>query len=232
MITRRAAQDRGHADHGWLDSHHTFSFSSYYDPAHMGFSDLRVINEDRVSPGQGFGRHSHKNMEIISYVLDGELEHRDSMGHGSVIRPGDVQLMSAGSGIAHSEFNGSKERPVHFLQIWILPDRHDSPPTYQERRFEAQERQGALRLLVSPSGEQGSLKILQDMRLYGALLDAGQSLTHALEPGRRAWVQVARGALRVNDVALEAGDGAALADEALVTLTAQRDAEFLLFDLR
>lgn len=232
MITVRHAQERGHANHGWLDSYHTFSFSSYYDPAHMGFGDLRVINEDRVEGGMGFGTHSHKNMEIISYVLDGALQHKDSMGNGSTMRPGDVQLMSAGRGVAHSEFNGSTDELVHFLQIWVVPSQNNTESGYQQRHFTAQARQNTWRLLVSPDVEQESLKILQDMRLYGALLEPGHQLTYEPKAGRRLWVQVARGQVMINGVTLRAGDGAALEAEAAVGVEAQEAAELLLFDLR
>lgn len=232
MITIRHAQERGHANHGWLDSHHTFSFSSYYDPAHMGFGDLRVINEDRVQGGMGFGTHSHQNMEIISYVLDGALEHKDSMGNGSTMRPGDVQLMSAGRGVAHSEFNGSTDELVHFLQIWVLPAKSQTEPGYQQRHYSEASRQNTWRLLVSPDGEQGSLKILQDMKLYGALLEPGHKLTYEPQAGRRLWVQVARGQVTLNGQTLRAGDGAAIQAEAAIGVEAQEAAELLLFDLR
>lgn len=231
MLKIRHANQRGHANHGWLDSHHTFSFASYYDPAHMGFRALRVINEDRVTPGAGFGAHPHQNMEIISYVLAGGLQHRDSMGNGSVIRPGDVQLMSAGRGVTHSEFNASEKEPVHFLQIWIIPQERGTPPGWDQRAFPAEERQGRLRLLVSPDGRDGSLSIRQDAALYGALLAPGESARLPLQPGRHAWVQVARGQVRLRGATLQAGDGAALSDEEAVLLEGVEDAEVLVFDL-
>src|SRR3954468_2058737 len=195
MLKIRRAGERGHANHGWLDSHHTFSFASYYDPAHMGFRALRVTNEDRVAAGQGFGTHSHRDMEIISYVLEGALEHKDSMGNGSVLRPGDVQRMSAGSGVTHSEFNHSKTQVVHFLQIWIQPNVVGIEPSYEEVRFEAQAKTGRLALIASPTGAEGSVRIHQDARIYAALLDGEQKLSHALHSGRRAFVHLVRGAL-------------------------------------
>jgi len=231
MIQVRRSEDRGHVRHGWLDSHHTFSFADYYDPAEMGFRALRVINEDRVAPGEGFPTHSHRDMEILSYVLEGGLEHKDSLGTGSVIRPGDVQRMSAGTGVAHSEFNASKKEPVHFLQIWILPERKSLKPGYEQKHFSEESRQGQLRLIASPGGEEGSVSIHQDVRLYSALLGKGQTVTHALTPGRHAWVQVARGAVRLGEQTLKAGDGAAISEEKAITLTADAPSEVLLFDL-
>ncbi|GEJ56730.1 pirin family protein [Anaeromyxobacter diazotrophicus] len=233
MITVRRADERGHAEHGWLDSRHTFSFADYHDPAHMGFSDLRVINEDRVEPGQGFGTHGHRDMEIISYVLEGELSHRDSMGTGSVIRPGEVQRMSAGTGVRHSEQNPSRERPVHFLQIWILPDRAGHTPSYEQKAFPEAERRGRLRLVASPDGAEGSLTIHQDARMYAGLLAEGEQARLPLAEGRQAWVQLARGELSVNGQALRAGDGAALTGEAAVELAGRgaAPAEVLVFDL-
>src|SRR5215813_10907972 len=231
MITRRLAQDRGHAQHGWLDSYHTFSFADYYDPRHMGFRTLRVINEDRVQPGKGFGTHPHRDMEIISYVLEGALAHKDSLGTGSVIRPGEVQRMTAGTGVTHSEFNPSRTEPVHFLQIWLLPERAGLPPSYEQRAFPTEEKQGRLRLVASPDGREGSVTIHQAVDLYASLLAPGQAVTHRLTPGRHAWVQVARGTVRLNDTALSAGDGAAASEETLLTMTATDPAEVLLFDL-
>lgn len=231
MLTVRHADDRGHADHGWLDSRHTFSFADYWDPAHMGFRALRVINEDRVAPGGGFPTHPHRDMEIISYVLAGALAHRDSMGTGSVIRPGEVQRMSAGTGVRHSEHNALRDQPVHFLQIWLIPDRRGHTPSYEQKVFPEAERRGRLRLVASPDGADGSVSIHQDVRLYGALLDGDERAELALAPGRHAWVQVARGAVEVNGVRLTAGDGAALSDEPRVTLTGGREAEVLVFDL-
>lgn len=231
MITVRPAAARGQANFDWLDSRHTFSFGHYYDPQHMGFGPLRVINEDRVAPGGGFATHGHQNMEIVSYVLEGALEHKDSLGTGSVIRPGDVQKMSAGSGIRHSEYNASKTEPVHFLQIWIQPDRSNVAPSYAQQAFSREERQGRLRLVASPDGADGSIRLVQDARMYAALLAPGETATLALGAGRRAWVQVARGRVALGDVALGAGDGAAVTDESSITIAGVEDAEVLLFDL-
>ena len=229
MITIRRAEERGHADHGWLDTYHTFSFADYHDPDKMGFRALRVINEDRVAPGRGFGTHGHRDMEIISYVLDGSLAHRDSMGTDGVIRPGEVQRMSAGTGVMHSEMNGSEKESVHFLQIWIVPERRNITPSYEQKAFSDDERRGTLRLVASPDAGDGSVKIHQDVRLYTALLD-GQPVTHDFASGRYGWVQVARGEAEVNGQRLKAGDGAAIADERSVTITGT-GAEVLLFDL-
>jgi redox-sensitive bicupin YhaK (pirin superfamily) len=231
MITVRKAHERGHARHGWLESFHTFSFAGYHDPEHMGFRDLRVINEDRVQPQRGFATHSHRDMEIVSYVLEGALEHRDSLGTGSVIRPGDVQRMSAGTGVSHSEFNHSASELVHFLQIWILPEREGLAPSYEQKHFAAEERAGALRLVASADGRDGSIRIHQDVELYASLLAAGATLTHTLPPGRHAWLQLARGSCELNGVALEAGDGAALSEETSLRIRSSGDAELLLFDL-
>jgi redox-sensitive bicupin YhaK (pirin superfamily) len=230
MIQIRKAQDRGHFDHGWLDTYHTFSFADYYDPQFMGFRALRVINEDRVHPGRGFGTHSHRDMEIVTYVLDGELEHRDSMGTGSVIRPGEVQRMSAGTGVLHSEVNPSREHPVHLLQIWILPERRGIKPEYEQKTFPSEERNGKLRLVASRDGAEGSLKIHQDARLFAGTLRNGDSVEYELKPGRYGWLQVARGSVDLNGKKLNAGDGAAIEDERALTLRGQ-DAEVLLFDL-
>ena len=227
----RRSSERGRAEHGWLRSFHTFSFADYYDPAHMGFRELRVINEDRVQPRRGFGTHSHRDMEIVSYVLDGALEHKDSLGTGSVIRPGDVQRMSAGTGVSHSEFNHSATELVHFLQIWILPEREGLAPSYEQKRFPPEERRGKLRLLASRDGSAGSVRIHQDVALYGALLGVGESVEYTLRPGRHAWLQLARGRCEVGGLALEAGDGLAASDEASLRITGTRDAELLLFDL-
>jgi redox-sensitive bicupin YhaK (pirin superfamily) len=231
MITRRVAQERGHAQHGWLESSHTFSFADYYDPRYMGFRVLRVINEDRVQPGKGFPTHSHRDMEIVSYVLAGALEHKDSLGTGAVIRPGDVQRMSAGTGVTHSEFNASPRDPVHFLQIWLLPERTGLPPSYEQRTFSDDEKQGTLRLVASRDGREGSVTLHQDVALYASLLPAGERVQHALAPGRHAWVHIARGALTLNGLALATGDGAAVTGETLLTLTATDQANVLLFDL-
>ncbi|MFL6246523.1 MAG: pirin family protein [Thermoanaerobaculia bacterium] len=229
MINIRRAEDRGHANHGWLDTNHTFSFADYYDPDFMGFRALRVINEDRVAGGGGFGRHTHRDMEIISYVLEGTLAHSDSMGTGSLIKPGEVQRMSAGSGVAHSEMNPSDDEPVHFLQIWIMPAERGIKPSYEQKKFEDDERRNTLRLVASPDGSSGSVTIHQDVRLYSTLLD-GATVTHELAPDRYGWVQVTRGEVDVNGQTLKAGDGAAISDERTITLTG-RGAEVLLFDL-
>ncbi|HEY0194374.1 MAG TPA: pirin family protein [Kofleriaceae bacterium] len=231
MMNVRRASERGHANHGWLDSHHTFSFADYYDPAHMGFRSLRVINEDRVAPGQGFGRHAHKDMEIISYVLDGALEHKDSMGTGEVIKPGDVQRMSAGSGVQHSEFNASKQDPVHFLQIWIVPDQRNLPPSYEQRAFPAEAKAGVLRRVASPDGRDQSVTIHADATLYAGLFDRGQTAEHALAPGRHAWIHVVRGQAKVNGTQLSAGDAVSLSDEQAVAIEGIDASEVLVFDL-
>jgi redox-sensitive bicupin YhaK (pirin superfamily) len=231
MLQIRKSQARGHANHGWLDTFHTFSFADYHDPAHMGFRSLRVINEDRVQPDEGFGTHGHRDMEILTWILEGALEHKDSMGNGSVIRPGDMQRMSAGTGVTHSEFNPSKTQAVHLLQIWILPERLGLPTGYEERHFPVAERTGRLRLLASRDGREDSVLIQQNAELRAALLDAGDQVEHTLRPGRHAWVQVARGGLTLNDHALEAGDGAALSDEPRVVLRATQPSEVLVFDL-
>jgi redox-sensitive bicupin YhaK (pirin superfamily) len=231
MMTIRRASERGHADHGWLNSFHTFSFADYYDPAHMGFRSLRVINEDRVQPTQGFGTHRHQNMEIISYVLEGGLQHRDSMGTGSVIRPGDVQRMSAGTGVAHSEFNASSTELVHFLQIWLQPSQTGIAPGYEQKTFPREEKEGRLRLVASPDGSDGSVTVHTDARLYAGLFASGQGARHELAPGRHAWVHVARGRARVNGQELGAGDAAALSDEGAVSIEGVDGAEVLVFDL-
>jgi quercetin 2,3-dioxygenase len=231
MIAVRRSDERGHARHGWLESRHTFSFADYRDPRFMGFRDLRVINEDRVAPGRGFGKHSHRDMEIVSWVIAGELAHEDSLGTGSVIRPGDLQRMSAGTGVTHSELNPSPTLPVHFLQIWILPERDGLPASYEQRHFPEAERRGRLRLLASRDGREGSVVVHQDVALYAALLAPGEEVRHALAPGRHAWIQVVRGAITANGAALAAGDGAALSEEAAVALAAGADAELLVFDL-
>jgi len=230
-VAVRKSNERGHADHGWLDTRHTFSFADYHDPEAMGFRALRVINEDRVQPAQGFGTHGHRDMEILSYVLEGGLAHRDSTGGGGVIEPGDVQRMSAGTGVMHSEFNASRSEPVHFLQIWIVPDRRGITPGYEQKHFPPEQRQGQLRLIASPDAADGSLKIHQDARVYTTLLGKGQTVSHPLAAGRYLWVQVARGQVRMGDVVLSAGDGAAISDERSVTLTGDEPAEVLLFDL-
>ncbi len=231
MISVRRASDRGAANFGWLDSRHTFSFGHYHDPAHMGFGSLRVINEDRVAPAGGFAPHGHANMEIVSYVLAGGLQHKDSIGTGSVIRPGDVQRMSAGSGIQHSEYNASKTEPVHFLQIWILPDRQNIAPGYDQKHFAVEDRRGQLRLVASGDGAEGAISIRQDAQIFASLLAPGDTVAHDYAPGRRGWLQVASGEVSVNGTSLKAGDGAAIEAEAAVQLTAATDSEFLLFDL-
>ena len=227
----RRAEDRGHVDFGWLNSHHSFSFGHYFDPNHMGFGPLRVINDDRVAPAGGFPTHPHRDMEIISYVLEGGLEHRDSLGTGSVIRPGDVQRMTAGTGIRHSEFNASRTEPVHFLQIWIIPAQNGIEPGYEERNFPAEEKRGKLRLVVSPDGAEGSVVIHQDARLYAGLFDGDEAATLAIAPGRRAYVHVARGAISVNGQVLGAGDAAKLEAVEAITLAQGSGAEVLVFDL-
>jgi len=230
MITVRRAADRGHFDHGWLNTYHTFSFADYHDPRWMGFRSLRVINDDRVAPGQGFGEHRHRDMEIVSYVLEGALAHRDSMGNSGVIRPGDVQRMSAGTGVQHSEFNGSRTDPVHFLQIWILPETPGSPPGYEQKTFPPETRRGKLRLVGSPDGREGSLTVGQEVTIYASVLEPGEEVQHRLAPGRHAWLQVAEGALELNGHRLEEGDGAAVTDEDELDITG-KGSEFLLFDL-
>ncbi|HUH92232.1 MAG TPA: pirin family protein [Casimicrobiaceae bacterium] len=232
MLQIRKSDARGLADHGWLLSRHTFSFADYYDPEHMGYGPLRVINEDRVRPGQGFGSHEHRDMEIISYVLEGALQHRDSIGTGSIIRPGDVQIMSAGTGIRHSEFNPSKTESVHFLQIWIQPDRDGIAPRYDQKTFPESEKRGRLLLVGSAEGRDGSIVIHQDVDLFAGIFDLGQETTHALRGGRKAWLQVARGSLEANGQRLETGDGAAVEDEAALDMKSPSDGtELLLFDL-
>jgi redox-sensitive bicupin YhaK (pirin superfamily) len=231
MMTIRPASERGHADHGWLDSHHTFSFADYHDPAHMGFRALRVVNDDRVAPGRGFGSHPHRDMEIVSYVLDGALEHKDSMGTGSVIRPGDVQRMSAGTGVVHSEFNASKTEPVHFLQIWLVPAQRGIAPGYEQKTFSQEERAGRLRLVASPDGRDGSVTIHADAFLYAGTFGEGQSGELALGAGRHAWVHVARGKARVNGRALGEGDSAGMSDERRVQIDGVGAGEVLVFDL-
>lgn len=227
----RRGNDRGHADHGWLNSFHTFSFADYYDPKHMGFRALRVINEDRVAAGGGFPRHGHRDMEIISYVLEGALAHKDTTGTSAVIKPGDVQRMSAGTGVSHSEMNASKTDPVHFFQIWIMPDRAGHAPGYEQKAFSTEERRGKLRLVASPDGRDGSITIHQDAALFAGLLAPGESATHVVAPKRYAWIQVARGAVEVNGEKLVAGDGLAAEGAGELKLAATEDAEVLVFDL-
>ena len=231
MITVRPAGERGRTRTDWLDSRHTFSFNRYYDPRHTGFRNLLVINEDRVAPGQGFGAHSHSDMEILSYVVEGASEHRDSAGGSGVIRAGELQRMSAGTGVTHSEFNASETEPVHFLQIWILPEREGLSPGYEQRSFPEHERRGRLRLIASREGSDGSLTIHQDVKVYDALLARGDELSHHLASERHAWLQVIKGTVNVNGTALRAGDGAAVSEEASLTISASEDAEIMLFDL-
>jgi redox-sensitive bicupin YhaK (pirin superfamily) len=231
MIRIRSAQDRGRTDWGWLDSRHTFSFGEYHDPGHMGFRSLRVINDDRVNAGAGFGTHGHSDMEILSYVLEGALEHQDSAGGGGVIRPGEIQFMRAGTGVRHSEYNHSKAEPVHFLQVWIVPDTRGLAPAYGQLRFDREAAARGFVLLASREGRDGSLQVQQDVDLWVALLGAGHSRELALGPGRHAWVHVARGAVSIDGTPLQEGDGAAVSEEAAVRLSGQHDAELLAFDL-
>lgn len=231
MFNIRRAADRGHADHGWLNTYHTFSFADYYDPRFRGFRALRVINEDRVAPGQGFGRHRHDNMEIVSYVLAGALEHRDSMGHGTVLRPGEFQRMSAGTGIEHSEFNPSPSEPVHFYQIWLRPAANDIEPSYEQRAFDDGELTDRLRVVAAPDGADDSLAIRQDARIYLAKLTAGAAIDHALAADRHAWLQVLRGSIVLNEQALATSDGVAISDERSLHIRAAGPAEVMLFDL-
>ena len=231
MIVLRKANERGHANHGWLDSYFSFSFAEYHDPQHMGFSSLRVINEDVVQPGKGFGTHGHRDMEIITYILAGALEHKDSMGNGSVIRPGDVQRMSAGRGVQHSEFNPSPSELVHLLQIWIEPNVRGIEPEYEETHFDAASKRGRLRLIASSEGRDGSVTIHQDASVYAAMLDGAERASHALAPGRKAYVHVARGSVTVNGNALGAGDALKASGESAIVIETGDDAEILLFDL-
>lgn len=231
MITLRQSSDRGHANHGWLDSYHTFSFANYYDPNHMGFRALRVINEDWVQPGKGFGTHGHRDMEIITYVLDGKLEHKDSLGNGAVITPGEVQRMSAGTGIMHSEFNPSQTEAVHLLQIWIIPDQQGLQPSYEQRAFGLEERLGNLRLIAAKDGRDAAVTIHQDVDLYSAVLQKGDRVSYQLQPSRYGWLQVAKGEVSLNGYALKAGDGVALSEAESLKIGTDTNAEILLFDL-
>jgi len=231
MLRIRKAGERGHADHGWLSTYHTFSFANYYDPKHMGFRDLRVINEDRVQPGMGFPTHPHRDMEIISYVLQGALQHKDSMGNGSVIRPGEVQRMTAGTGITHSEFNHSKDDPVHFLQIWIAPDKDGIVPGYEQKVFPDEKKKGAFRLIASRDGRDGSVTIHQDVDLFASILESGDKISHVIPEGRHVWLQVIRGSVQANGYFLDTSDGAALSNEDSVVVSSREKAEILLFDL-
>jgi redox-sensitive bicupin YhaK (pirin superfamily) len=231
MINIRKGEDRGHFDLGWLDTHHTFSFDQYYDLNHMGFRSLRVINEDRLQPGRGFPTHSHRDMEIVTYILEGALQHQDSMGNGSIIRPGDVQRMTAGTGVSHSESNPSPTEPVHLLQIWILPNKKELKPEYEEKAFSLADKRARLGLIVSEDGRNGSVRIHQDVNVYSSLLDIGQEVKHQLAPHRHAWIQVARGAVAVNGEKLDQSDGAAVSGESELIVVARQSAEVLLFDL-
>jgi hypothetical protein len=233
MITLRPSAERGYANHGWLDTYHTFSFDTYHDPAHMGFRSLRVINEDWVAGGKGFPPHGHRDMEIVTYVLDGALQHQDSMGNGSVIRPGEVQRMSAGTGVTHSEYNPSPTEPLHLLQIWIKPEARNLEPSYEQKKFAAEGRRGRLQLVASREARDGSVRIHQDAALYAAALAPKETVRHKLEDGRHAWLQVASGAVTLNGVALKAGDGAAASDESALEIAGAGDgsSEILLFDL-
>jgi quercetin 2,3-dioxygenase len=231
MIRHRKSDERGHFDHGWLQTYHTFSFSRYYDPRHMSFRSLRVMNEDWIAPGQGFGTHDHDNMEIVTYVLEGEVAHRDSLGSGDVLRPGEFQRMTAGTGISHSEFNGSRTDPLHLYQIWLLPERAGLEPSYEQKAFPQDERNNRLRLVASPDGRDGSLTIRQDARIYLSSIDQDRELTHALAGGRHAWLQVLKGNVDLNGLAMSAGDGAAVSDEISLAVRSKSSSEVMLFDL-
>jgi redox-sensitive bicupin YhaK (pirin superfamily) len=231
MIQVRKASERGHFNHGWLDTYHTFAFGDYYDPAHIGFGSLRVINDDRVAPGQGFGMHGHRDMEIVTYVLEGSLEHKDSLGTGSIIRAGELQRMTAGTGVRHSEFNPSDKEWVHLYQIWLLPERNGLEPSYEQKAFAEEERQGTLRPVASPTGEHGSLTIRQDARLYLSTLKRGETVVHALDLGRHAWLQVLRGNVVLNGRSLFVGDGAGVSEEQRLAIKSQDNSEIMLFDL-
>jgi len=231
MIAVRKSEERGHAEHGWLDSRFTFSFAEYYDPRHMGFRALRVINDDHIAAGQGFPTHAHQDMEIITYVLEGAVAHKDSTGTSAVVRPGEVQRMTAGTGVRHSEFNNSKTDELHLLQIWIVPDRRGLPPGYEQKAFPREELRGKLRLVADRAGSQGAVRISQDVSVYATTLEAGETVSHPLARGRHAWVHVARGEVALNGLALKAGDGAAVSEEAALSLEGKAGAEVLLFDL-
>ncbi len=231
MLSIRKAEERGHEDHGWLDTSHTFSFAEYHDPDFMGFGALRVINDDRVAPRGGFPPHSHRDMEIITYVLEGALRHQDSIGNGSVIKPGEIQRMSAGTGVTHSEYNASKKEPVHFLQIWILPERAGLPPAYEQKYFSDEEKRGRLRLVASPEGADGSVRIQQDARVFAALLEPGKPVSYPFDKNRLGWLHVARGSAEVNDTPLKAGDGVGVSGGEKLSITSKAGGEILLFDL-
>jgi redox-sensitive bicupin YhaK (pirin superfamily) len=231
MIVRRASEQRGHANHGWLDTYHSFSFANYHDAAHMGFRNLRVLNDDTVEPGQGFDSHSHRDMEIVSYVVEGSLAHEDSMGTGSILRPGDVQRMSAGRGVTHSEFNASQEDRVRFFQIWVHPEEQGLEPEYQEGHFGDDTKRGVLKLIVSRDGRKGSLRIHQDVDFYATLLEGGETVRHPIAPGRHAWLQLTKGRVAVGEVELSRGDGAAVSDESEILIEGRESAEVLVLDL-
>ncbi len=231
MMTIRKAEERGHANHGWLDSHHTFSFADYHDPRHMGFRALRVVNDDRVAAGKGFGQHPHRDMEILSYVLEGSLEHKDSLETGSVIHPDDLQRMSAGTGVVHSEFNASRTDPVHFLQIWLVPEKRGIAPGYEQKTFPKEEKRGRFKLIASPDGRDGSVTVHTDAVLFAGVFDEGQTGKVTVQPGRHAWVHVARGEARVNGKDLGEGDSAGISDEREIRVEGVHDAEILVFDL-
>ena len=234
MLTIRKAEDRGHANHGWLNSHHTFSFADYHDPKNMGFGPLRVINDDTVAGGGGFPPHRHRDMEIISYVIGGALSHKDNLGNGSIIKPGDVQRMSAGLGVVHAEYNASGSEPVHFLQIWIMPERAGLPSGYEQKFFSEEDKRGKLRLLASPDGANGSVRIQQDARMFATLLESGQSVTHQIAVSRKGWLHVVKGSVELNGISLKTGDGVAIdADkgEETLVITSQDKGEVLLFDM-
>ena len=231
MIKIRKSEERGHADHGWLKAYHSFSFADYYDPEHMGFRTLRVINEDRVAPSQGFGTHPHRDMEIVTYMLGGELEHKDSMGNGSIIKAGEVQYMSAGTGVLHSEFNPSNKQTGHLLQIWILPNQKGLPPLYDQKHYNREQKINQLKLIVSPTGEDDSIKIRQDAKIYASVLEKGKTLKYSLSKNRFAWIQIAKGSIDLNGNKLSAGDAANLSGEAQLTFNSIEEVEFLLFDL-
>ncbi len=231
MLSLRKAEERGHEDHGWLDTSHTFSFADYYDPKFMGFGALRVINDDRVAPGGGFPPHSHRDMEIITYVLEGALRHQDSIGNGSVIKPGEIQRMSAGTGVTHSEYNASKKEPVHFLQIWILPERAGLPPAYEQKYFSDEEKRGRLRLVASPDAADGSVRIQQDARVLAALLEPGKPVSSTFDKNRLGWLHVARGSAEVNGTPLKVGDGVGISGGEKLSITSKAGGEILLFDL-
>jgi redox-sensitive bicupin YhaK (pirin superfamily) len=231
MLTLRKAKERGHANHGWLDTYHSFSFAHYYDPQHMGFQTLRVINEDKIQPGMGFGTHSHRDMEIITYVISGALAHKDSIGTSSVIHAGEVQIMSAGTGISHSEFNATQTDWVHLLQIWIIPDKRGIMPRYDQKLFTTEDKQGKLKLIVSPDGREDSILIHQDVDLYATILKAGEKVEHFLKPQRHAWIQIVKGSALINSSPVTAGDGMTISEDKQIVIKSQDDTELLLFDL-